>query len=131
MVSVEQPEADVEVETPLKPTEDSGKVAKALLNLFPDLSLEFGQDLVRGRGHTLLRLKELLFNQRIRDSAREIMLGGIAGDLIAFHLSKQAAYVNKVSFSAQSPLGSISVLIRTPDPLALVDTISPRTIKPR
>ncbi len=124
-------EVTVEVETPLKPTEDPSKVRRAMLNLFPDLEIVERGDGISGRGHSLERFRELLFNQRIRDSAREIMLGAMSGPEMVLHLSKQAAYAGRVSFSAESPLGALLVIISGEDLAAVVDSISPSTLPPR
>lgn len=121
----------VQVEAGVKPTEDPAKVRLGMLNLFPDLTIEEVEGGLVGRGHRLDRLRELLFNQRIRDSAREIMLGAIAEGEMVLHLGKQAACAGKVSFSAESPLGPLVVLIRGPNLDALVDQISPSTLPPR
>jgi predicted RNA binding protein with dsRBD fold (UPF0201 family) len=62
------------------PTEDREKVGQAILNLFPDASIEdAGESLVartRGRGK---RSREAILNQHIRDTARSVMLRGVRG----------------------------------------------------
>lgn len=96
----------------------------ACLNLFPDVEFE-EDDVVRGTATSLDRLAELFAAQRIRTSAREVLLGAVRGDRLVFHLSKQAALSGKVSFSAQSPLGDIAVTIIADDPQRIVDQVAP------
>ncbi len=112
------------VEVPCRPTESAAKVRMACLNLFPDAEFE-EDDVVRGSATSLDRLAELLAAQRIRMSAREVLLGAVRGDRLVFHLSKQAALAGKVSFSAQSPLGDITVTIIADDPQEIVDMVAP------
>jgi predicted RNA binding protein with dsRBD fold (UPF0201 family) len=46
---------------------------------------------------------------------------------ITFHLNKQAAYVGKVNFSNEAPLGPITVRI-VADPETIIDYLAPSTI---
>ncbi len=100
----------------------------AILNLFPDARLEEG-DTISGEAMDLERLAELFRAQRIRDSAREILLGSVHGNRIVFRLSKQAAFAGKVSFSSYSPLGDIVVTIEGEDIERLVDQVAPSTLQ--
>ena len=129
---------EVAAETVVNPTEDPAKVEKALRAILKEGSIE---RLSLGRESFLLRVKAnglnslvplqgLLRQDRIRDAARSILFSGIAGKTIRFHLNKQVAYVNHVSFSqpsGESPLGPISVEISCDDPESLIDWIAPRS----
>ncbi|MFQ5838646.1 MAG: RNA-binding domain-containing protein [Thermoplasmata archaeon] len=115
------------VEAPCRPTESASKVKMAILNIFPDAHLEEG-GLISGRAQSLERFGELLRNQRIRNSAREVLMGSIRGSRMVFHLNKQAAFVGKVSFSAHSPLGYITVTIEAEDVEAVVEEVAPRIL---
>ena len=129
---------EVAAETVVNPTEDPGKVEKALRAILKEGSIE---RLSLGKESVLLRVKAcgldsliplqgLLRQDRIRDAARSILFSSIAGKTIRFHLNKQVAYVNHVSFSqpsGESPLGPISVEISCDDPESLIDWIAPRS----
>ncbi len=118
----------VTIETPVRATESPARVRLAILNLFPDAAVEESSEGLRAQSSSVERLGELLRNQRIRDAAREVMLGALRGDHMVLHLGKQAAYAGRVSFSAESPLGDILVTLEDPDLEALVDRIAPRSL---
>ena len=118
----------VRVEAPCRPTESLGKVERALLNLFPDLAFEPEDDRVVGTTASLERLRELIRDQRIRDSARSQFLKGRAGDRTRIMLNKQAAFVGRVNFSTGSPLGDISVEIQADDLAAAIDYVAESTV---
>lgn len=114
----------VVVEAPCRPTEDPAKVRQAVRNLFPDV--EFQEDgEIRGTAASLDRLAELLRNQQIRGSAREVLLGSVRGNQLVFHLNKQAASAGKISFSAYAPLGDIVVCVEAEDAAQVVDRVAP------
>lgn len=98
------------------------------MNLFPDAELEEG-DVVKGKASSLERLAELLRKQRIRDSAREVLLGSIRDNRMVFQVNKQAAYVGQVSFAASSPLGDITVMVEAHDIRRIVDEVAPPSFK--
>ncbi len=114
----------IHLETPCHPTESPAEVRKALLNLFPDAELTEGE-VVAGEARSLERFAELLRAQHIRSSAREVLAGAARGNRIVFHLSKQAAWAGRVSFSALSPLGDILVTVEAEDVEALLDRVVP------
>ena len=129
---------EVAVETVVNPTEDPAKVEKALRAILKEGSIErlsLGNEslLLRVKAHgldSLTPLQGLLRQDRIRDAARSVLFSGIAGKAIRFHLNKQVAYVNHISFSqpsGESPLGPISVEISCDDPESLIDWIAPRS----
>jgi len=76
----------VRVETPIHPTENPDKVMTALRNLFPDLRVESREGRIIGTTENLDRLRELIRNQRIRDTARRQLLAGRRGDRTAVSL---------------------------------------------
>lgn len=113
----------VKVEAEVYPTEDPDKVLKAVKNIFPRLELSVkwfdSSAIIEGSGEgldALENLKRLLRERRIRTAARGILKSSINGDVLVFHLNKQAAYVGKVSFVEpflESPLPSIKVEVRS------------------
>lgn len=124
----------IEVEVNL--TEDREKVETAVQNLFSYSSIEsiprrLGSLLImKAEGKEMLTMfYDRLRQERILSAARRIMLDGLNGDSIIFHLSKQAAYAKHVSFSSQtgeSPLGVIRVEINCDNARELIDWLTPR-----
>lgn len=119
----------VRVETPCLPTETLEKVTTALRNLFPDLRIETTEGRVVGTTENLVRLREQIRNQRIRDTARHQLLVGRSGDRTTVSLSKQAAFVGVVNFAASSPLGDILVEIECEDLGAVIDFVAESTVE--
>jgi len=116
--------------TPRKPTESLAKVKIAVLNVFPDARFRREDDVVEAEASSVERLREQIRNQKIRDTARTVLLRGRATNTIRFGLNKQAAYIGAVSFAAEAtPLGDIEVLIETDDVDRLIDDIAESTLK--
>jgi predicted RNA binding protein with dsRBD fold (UPF0201 family) len=126
------------VEALVNPTEDPGKVEKALGAVLKGYTLEKRElsketILLRAKAqelNSLTPLQALLRQDRIRDAARAILFSGVDGKTIRFGLNKQVAYVDHVSFSEQNeelPLGSINVEILCDNPESVIDWIAPRS----
>ncbi len=118
----------VRVETPCRATESPAKVKRALVNLFPDLVLEREDDRIVGTTASLENLRQLIRNQRIRDTARGQLLAGRFRDRTRVALSKQAAFMGVVNFTAGSPLGDIEVEIESEDLTADIDAVAESTV---
>ena len=125
---------EVEVEAYVYPTEDIEKVKRAMLNLVSPLEFEaFDKgDYIILVGRTrdkkaLQRLYELFRGQQILDTARVMLEEGYFGEEIIIKVHKQVAYVGKVNFNEESPLGPITITIRTKDPQRLMKWLAPRT----
>jgi len=112
------------------PTEDPLKVKKALLNIFPESVVEECEDGFIARAASAERFMEIIRNQRILDSARGVLRRGMSRDRTTFTLSKQVAFVGKVSFieDRSPPLGGIEVVIEDDNLEERIDTIAPRTV---
>ncbi len=106
------------------------KVRRALTNLFPDLALEVEGERLAGSAESLERLRELIRNQRIRDTARGQFLAGRDGDRTRVVLSKQAAFMGVVNFSAGAPLGDILVDVESDELTAVIDFVAESTREP-
>ncbi len=130
-------EARVFVQVELNPTEDESKVIKALINVTGVES--YKKHVEGGRGYIvqegdislLLKLRNLLRRERILDAARRVMLSGVEGSTVAFHLNKQVAYAGHISFcmpEGESPLGPITFHIKTEDPKSLIEWLATKTI---
>jgi predicted RNA binding protein with dsRBD fold (UPF0201 family) len=126
---------NVTVEATVNPTEDESKVQRALLNIFPNAKVEKyskRDDVItlriQGLGLKFLStFRNIIRQERIRDSARRILMSKVEGDHIIIFLHKQAAFVGRISFcgpEGESPLGPISIKIGTPSPESVVDYLA-------
>jgi predicted RNA binding protein with dsRBD fold (UPF0201 family) len=130
-------EIAVRVETEINFTESEEKVRMAVTNLFGNVSTEvkssYKGSILKAEAEgqeALVKLRNLLRLNRIRDAARKALFGGMRGRTIGFCLNKQVAFAGHVSFSeevAESPLGPIRVTIECEDPRWLIDWLAPRT----
>ena len=113
---------------PVYPSEDPEKVREAILNIFPDATLELNDGEFRGEAGTD-RFRDLIRRQKILDSTRSTMFKGVRGKRITLHLNKQVAVVGKISFTEpRTILGTITAVMETDDPELLIDRIAPRTV---
>jgi uncharacterized protein len=127
------------IETEVNPTEDEDKVRTAVSNVLGNASItlkasQTGSILTaEAKGlDSLVKLRNILRSDRVRDAARRILFKSIRGNEISFFLNKQVAFAGHVSFSeetAESPLGPIRFIIETDDPLRLVEWLAEKTGK--
>ena len=125
------------VEAEINLTESEEKVKAAVANLFGNISIEItpsykGSVLkAEAKGQeALVKFRDLLRSDRIRDAARKVLFERMHGQTISFCLNKQVAFAGHVSFSeevAESPLGPIKVTIECDEPRRLVDWLAPRS----
>ena len=130
-------EVTVHVETEIYPTESEEKVREAVLNILGNAVLEVrhsgkmclltadakGQD-------SLIKLRNMLRNDRIRDAARKMLLRKIRENKVSFFLNKQVAFAGHVSFSeetAESPLGPLKIDITADNPGQLIEWLAEKT----
>jgi uncharacterized protein len=122
----------INVEAPVRPSEDSEKVKRAILNLFPDLQFEDPEGRISGTTESWGKFADILRRHRIRDAARGVMMRGMRGETVtSFCINKQAAFMGKVSFSeSESPLGDIRITFEDPQLQNHIDSIAPDTRPP-
>ena len=130
-------EITVRVETEINPTEAEEKVQKAVANVFGNLSIEIKPSYKGSVLHAeannqeaLIKFRNLLRSDRIRDAARRALFQGMRGMAIRFCLNKQVAFAGHVSFCeevAESPLGPLRVTIKCEDPRGLIDWLTGRS----
>ena len=66
-------------------------------------------------------LKKKINEQRIKDTARQVLSHSVSSGKFIFYLNKQAAFASKVNFTeGNSTLGDITVTIPSDDPEALI-----------
>ena len=122
----------IRIRAPCRSTESLAKVKLAILNIFPEAAFVEEDDVVEATSDRADRLRELIRQQKIRDSARAELRRGITGSGIAFALNKQAAYAGRVSFATGSaPLGDIEVELEDDRPDAVVDFLAESTVQRR
>jgi len=130
-------EVRVFVETEIYPTESEDSVKAAVNNVLNNAAITIKPSikgstltaLANGQ-ESLIKLRSLLRNDRIRDASRKLFFKSIRGNMISFCLNKQVAFVGHVSFSeetAESPLGPIRVSIETDNPQQLIDWLAEKT----
>jgi predicted RNA binding protein with dsRBD fold (UPF0201 family) len=130
-------EIAVRMETEINPTEAEEKVKMAVANIFGNIptltkpSYKGSILTAEAKGQeALVRLRNLLRMDRVRDAARKVLFAGIRGKTISFCLNKQVAFAGHVSFSeevAESPLGPMKIIIECENPRQLIDWLAPRT----
>jgi predicted RNA binding protein with dsRBD fold (UPF0201 family) len=130
-------EVTVFVEAEIHPTESEDSVKAAVNNVLGDAvitikpSVKGGTLTAIAKGqNSLLNLRNMLCNDRIRDASRRLLFKSIRGTMISFYLNKQVAFSGHVSFSeetAESPLGPIKVNIETDNPEQLIDWLAEKT----
>jgi len=122
---------DVQVTTPLNPTEVKARVEDAITNLFPTAEVEERHGELIGEAHSMDRFAERLREQNIVDTAREVFRRNLEGDTFAFDLKKQAAHQGVVNFAVGNPdeLGDLHVRVRVeePDAEAFIEHLAPRS----
>jgi predicted RNA binding protein with dsRBD fold (UPF0201 family) len=130
-------EITIHVEAEVNPTEAEEKVKAAVANLFGNIPTQTKPS-YRGSVLTaeakgqeaLVKLRNLLRMDRVRDAARKFLFRNLHGNAISFCLNKQVAFAGHVSFSqevAESPLGPLKVMIEYENPRQLIDWLAPRT----
>jgi hypothetical protein len=130
-------QVSVHVEVEVNPTENEANVKTAVSNVFGNLTFTSQpagkQDLIIADGKSqdsLVKLRNILRSDRIRDASRKALFKSIRGETIQFCLNKQVASAGHISFceeNAESPLGPIKVTISTENPRQLVEWIAEKT----
>jgi len=131
---------DVTAEAAVEPTEDEKKVERALLKVFPSSRVEKRTDqgntvalLVHGTGlEFLAALRNLIRQERIRNTARAIFLRSAHETVLRIHLNKQAAFMGRISFCApigESPHGPISIKVESDTMQTVVDFLAAKPIQ--
>jgi uncharacterized protein len=129
----------VHIEADVNPTEDPEKVKAAIDNIVANATFTseeaFQGSILKADAQgteSLIKLRNMLRNDRIRDAARKLLNRAIRGNQISFYLNKQVACAGHISFSeesAESPLGPIRVVIETNTPRELIEWLAEKTEK--
>lgn len=120
---------DVEITTPLYPTEVRDRVEDAIHELFPGADIEEREGELLAEAHSMERFAERLDEQNIVPTARRVLFGGLEDDTFGFALKKAAAFEGVVNFAVGNPdeLGDIRVRVRVvePDAETFIDHVAP------
>ena len=130
-------EVTVFVETEIYPTESEENVKTAVTNFLDNATItvkpaakgDILTAVAKGE-ESLIKLRNMLHNDRIRDAARRFLFKSIRGNMISFSLNKQVAFAGHISFSeatAESPLGPIRVNIETDNTELLIGWLAEKT----
>ncbi len=102
-------EVTVFVETEIYPTESEENVKTAVTNFLDNATITVkpaakGNTLtaVAKGEESLIKLRNMLHNDRIRDAARRLLFKSVRGNMISFCLNKQVAFAGHISFSEAS-----------------------------
>jgi uncharacterized protein len=132
-------EVAVHVEAEVNPTEDEAKVKTAINQFLGNATFSSSKTFkgtalsadAKGLG-SLLKLRTILRNDKIRDAARKLLFHSMNGNRLSFCLNKQVAFAGHISFSeqtAESPLGPIHVTIESDDPLQVIEWLAEKSVK--
>jgi predicted RNA binding protein with dsRBD fold (UPF0201 family) len=130
-------EITISVEAEVNPTEDEEKVRKAIDNVLGNAEFTV-KSAARGSiltaqaksQESLIKLRNIMCNDRVRDASRRILYKSTRGNTITFYLNKQVAFAGHVSFSeetAESPLGPLKFTIETDNPQQLVEWLAEKS----
>ena len=102
-------EVTVFVETEIYPTESEENVRTSITSFLDNKAITV-KSVAKGSTLTavakgqesLIKLRNMLRNDRIRDAARRLLFKSIRGNMISFCLNKQVAFSGHISFSEQT-----------------------------
>jgi predicted RNA binding protein with dsRBD fold (UPF0201 family) len=130
-------EVTIHVEAEVNPTESEEKIKAAINNILGNamITIEPGEksSLLTGEAKgqdSLIKLRNMLRSDRIRDAARKALFRSTKGENIVFCLNRQVAFAGHVSFSeetGESPLGTIRVTIRSDNPSQLIEWLAEKS----
>ncbi|WP_418281509.1 RNA-binding domain-containing protein [Halorubrum sp. DTA98] len=122
---------DVRIDTPVRDTEVTDRVADAVRNVFPDADPVHEDGRLVAEAHTLDAFSDVLHEQEILDTARRVFRRNSTDEGFSFALKKQAAFEGVVNFSVGEPdeLGDIAVDVRVREPgvMEFIDYVAPET----
>ena len=125
----------VSCHAPVHPSEDPLLVSRAITNIFGGLRTAASGDGVGFRSAApgvLRRVYETVRSRRSHRLYRRYLDANLDGDATWFYLNKQAAFADVVALcadAAESPLGPITVTIRSPGIEEVIRWLAPYSTK--
>lgn len=116
---------DVTISALVTITENPEKVTAAILNVFPEAIVELQEHLLVATTSCLDQFKGLLRNQKIQNTAGQVLHAAHRGSSLSFDLHKQAAYAGVINFAVvDHPLGNLHVTINDANIESLIDWLT-------
>ena len=118
---------NIQIFSSVNPSEDPEKVKKAILNIFPNLSVEYEKFSIYSQSHNLQSLEKIYETIHSRQSQkiyRRTLEKNLKNDTTWFYLNKQAAFVEKIVIceeSEESPLGPIKIILTSSNIDGIID----------
>lgn len=114
------PDAEIEASCAVYPSEDPKRVAKAVSNVLGTRAETRGDSAAARSGSlsSLEALRDAMRSRRQQAAYRRRLEHNLDGDSTWFYLNKQAAFAGRMALCGEadeSPLGPITVRIRSPD----------------
>ncbi len=102
----------VTIKTEIYPTERKKVVQYCLEEIFPSTEWNMEGEELHGESKSLEEFAEILYDTKIRDTAREHLLRKVNDGKCSFVLSKQATCTRRINFSVvEQPLGVVEITI--------------------
>ncbi len=109
-MSLEYFDYKVKIKTKIYPTERDKVVRYCLEEIFPEADWELEGEELRGESRSLETFAKILYDMKIRDTAREHLLRKVKNGECNFVISKQATCNGKINFYiVTQPLGPVEV----------------------
>jgi len=116
---------DLSIRASIYPTEDEERINNAILNLFPDAKITIEDNVLNAISPNMNYFTQRVKEQKIQDSARQILKSSIHNNELIFYLNKQAAFMGKVNFTeGDSILGDIKIIIDADMPDTIIQQIT-------
>jgi len=119
----------VEMFCTVNPSEDSEKVKKSILNIFPNSKIELKNFLIHAQSKDLNsfeKIYEVIRSKKSYKTYARNLENNFKNDSTWFYLNKQAAFVKQIVIcegSEESPLGPIKVILTSSNIDEIIDWI--------
>ena len=118
---------NIQIFSSVNPSENPEKVKKAILNTFPNSSVEYEKFSIHSQSNNLQSLEKIYETIHSRQSQkvyRRTLEKNLKNDTTWFYLNKQAAFVEKIVIceeSEESPLGPIKIILTSSNIDGIID----------
>ena len=118
---------DIQIFSSVNPSEDPEKVKKAIMNIFPNSSIEIEKSSAHSQScdlRSLEKIYETIHSRQSQKIYRRTLEKNLKNDTTWFYLNKQAAFVEKIAIceeSDESPLGPIKIILTSSNIEGIID----------